>query len=176
MTLKAHHKGTNSSKRKKKAKLERVKRSLKKKQRNLSEGVTCSSSPLQYLHDPQVGVLRYHCPLAGSVIVFLSCTASLNRDLLRSFFLVYTHAMKGLRSVKWQSIVNDVIIWNINNQENANYQVKLMMMKVISRTIGLHRLIILNFYPFIQKYVQVFPQNFTFFARNLCIVYPHCKE
>ena len=110
MILKAHHKGTNSSKRKKKAKLERVKRSLKKKQRNLSEAATCSSSPLQYLHDPQVRVLHYHCPVAGSVRVFLSCTASLARDLLRSFFLVYTHAMKGLRSGKWQFMMNDVIL------------------------------------------------------------------
>ncbi|MCO5558003.1 hypothetical protein L7F22_011578 [Adiantum nelumboides] len=38
---------------------------------------------------------------------------------------------------------------------NDRFEVKLMMMKVISRTIGLHRLIVLNFYPFLQKYVQV---------------------
>jgi len=34
-------------------------------------------------------------------------------------------------------------------------QVKMMMLKVIARTVGLHRLILLNFYPFLQKYVQV---------------------
>lgn len=31
----------------------------------------------------------------------------------------------------------------------------MMMLKVIARTVGLHRLILLSFYPFIQKYVQV---------------------
>lgn len=31
----------------------------------------------------------------------------------------------------------------------------MMMLKVIARTVGLHRLILLNFYPFLQKYVQV---------------------
>lgn len=35
-------------------------------------------------------------------------------------------------------------------------QVKMMMLKLIARTVGLHRLIVLNFYPFLQKYVQVF--------------------
>lgn len=37
---------------------------------------------------------------------------------------------------------------------NERFEVKLMMMKVISRTVGLHRLVLLNFYPFLQKYVQ----------------------
>ena len=35
-------------------------------------------------------------------------------------------------------------------------QVKMMMLKVIARTVGLHRLILLNLYPYFQKYVQVF--------------------
>lgn len=35
-------------------------------------------------------------------------------------------------------------------------QVRMMMLKVVARTVGLHRLILLNFYPFIEKYVQVF--------------------
>lgn len=35
-----------------------------------------------------------------------------------------------------------------------------MMLKVIARTIGLHRLILLNFYPFLQKYIQV--HNLTY--------------
>ncbi|GFZ00033.1 ARM repeat superfamily protein [Actinidia rufa] len=30
----------------------------------------------------------------------------------------------------------------------------MMMLEVIARTVGLHRLILLNFYPFLQKYVQ----------------------
>lgn len=38
---------------------------------------------------------------------------------------------------------------------NLNHQVKMMMMKVIARTIRLHRLILLNFYSFLQRYVRV---------------------
>ncbi|KAL6959354.1 hypothetical protein U1Q18_039504 [Sarracenia purpurea var. burkii] len=34
-------------------------------------------------------------------------------------------------------------------------KVKMMMLKVIARTVGLHRLILLNFYPFLQRYIQV---------------------
>ncbi len=30
-----------------------------------------------------------------------------------------------------------------------------MMMNVISRVVGTHRLLLLNFYPFIQRYMQV---------------------
>lgn len=35
------------------------------------------------------------------------------------------------------------------------HQVKMMMLKVIARTVGLHHLIILKIYPLFQKYVQV---------------------
>lgn len=31
----------------------------------------------------------------------------------------------------------------------------MMMLKVIARTVGLHHLILLSFYPYLQKYVQV---------------------
>lgn len=34
-------------------------------------------------------------------------------------------------------------------------QVRMMILKVVARTVGLHRLILLNFYPYLQKYVQV---------------------
>ncbi|XVF85100.1 hypothetical protein PTKIN_Ptkin17bG0091300 [Pterospermum kingtungense] len=37
---------------------------------------------------------------------------------------------------------------------NERYEVKMMIVKVIARTIGLHRLILLNFYPFLQRYVK----------------------
>ncbi|WCJ38608.1 SDA1 family protein [Euphorbia peplus] len=42
-------------------------------------------------------------------------------------------------------------------QKNCNeepFQVRMMMLKLIARTVGLHRLILLNFYPYLQKYVQ----------------------
>lgn len=37
----------------------------------------------------------------------------------------------------------------------SEVQVRMMMLKVIARTVGLHRLILLSFYPYLQKYVQV---------------------
>lgn len=37
----------------------------------------------------------------------------------------------------------------------------MMILKVIARIIGLHRLILLNFYPFLQKYVQVYNSNLS---------------
>ncbi|KAL5826663.1 hypothetical protein ACOSQ3_018500 [Xanthoceras sorbifolium] len=44
---------------------------------------------------------------------------------------------------------------------NERFEVKMMMLKVIARTIGLHRLIVLNFYPFLQKYVQPHQRDIT---------------
>lgn len=38
-------------------------------------------------------------------------------------------------------------------------QVKMMILKVVARTIGLHRLVLLNFYPFLQKYAQVWQKT-----------------
>ncbi|KAI0495776.1 hypothetical protein KFK09_022079 [Dendrobium nobile] len=37
----------------------------------------------------------------------------------------------------------------------------MMMLKVIARTIGLHGLILLNFYPFLQRYVQPHQRDVT---------------
>lgn len=44
---------------------------------------------------------------------------------------------------------------------NERFEVKMMMLKVIARTIGLHRLILLNFYPFLQKYIQPHQRDVT---------------
>lgn len=44
---------------------------------------------------------------------------------------------------------------------NERFEVKMMMLKVIARTVGLHRLILLNFYPFLQKYAQPHQRDVT---------------
>ncbi|GLT94661.1 hypothetical protein SLE2022_123900 [Rubroshorea leprosula] len=44
---------------------------------------------------------------------------------------------------------------------NERFEVKMMMLKVIARTIGLHRLILLDFYRFLQKYVQPHQKEIT---------------
>ncbi|GMH15200.1 hypothetical protein Nepgr_017041 [Nepenthes gracilis] len=44
---------------------------------------------------------------------------------------------------------------------NERFEVKMMMLKVIARIVGLHRLILLNLYPFLQKYVQPHQRDVT---------------
>ncbi|XP_061350281.1 uncharacterized protein LOC133295455 isoform X2 [Gastrolobium bilobum] len=44
---------------------------------------------------------------------------------------------------------------------NERFEVKMMMLKLIARTVGLHRLILLNFYPFLQKYIQPHQRDVT---------------
>ncbi|KAI9101436.1 hypothetical protein K1719_023918 [Acacia pycnantha] len=107
---KANHKGTVASKKKKKAKLQRVMRSLKKQQRMSSGDKNTSSSPLNHLKDAQ-----------------------------------------GFAEKLFSRLQNC----------NERFEVRMMMLKVITRTVGLHRLILLNLYPFLQKYVQPHQRNVT---------------
>lgn len=44
---------------------------------------------------------------------------------------------------------------------NERFEVKMMMLKVVARTVGLHRLILLNFYPYMQKYIQPHQRDIT---------------
>ncbi|XP_010681730.2 uncharacterized protein LOC104896658 [Beta vulgaris subsp. vulgaris] len=44
---------------------------------------------------------------------------------------------------------------------NERFEVKMMMLKAVARTIGLHQLILLSFYPFLQKYVQPHQRDIT---------------
>lgn len=39
-------------------------------------------------------------------------------------------------------------------KKNERFEVKLMTLDVISRLIGLHNLFLLNFYPYIQRFLQ----------------------
>ncbi|KAL3835631.1 hypothetical protein ACJIZ3_010367 [Penstemon smallii] len=108
---KANHKGTTSSKKKKKAKLERVARSMKKQQRLSSEKTNSNYySPLNHLKDAQGFVEKLFSRLQSS---------------------------------------------------NERFEIKMMMVKVIARTVGLHHLILLSFYPYLQKYVQPHQRNVT---------------
>ncbi|RWR96987.1 protein SDA1 isoform X1 [Cinnamomum micranthum f. kanehirae] len=108
---KAHHKGTSASKKKKQAKLQRVVRNIKRKQRMSSENNSSNYySPLTHLKDAQGFVEKLFSRLQ-------TC--------------------------------------------NERFEVKMMMLKVIARTVGLHKLILLNFYPFLQKYVQPHQRDIT---------------
>lgn len=44
---------------------------------------------------------------------------------------------------------------------DERFEVKMMLMKVIARTVGLHHLILLNFYPYLQRYVQPHQRDVT---------------
>lgn len=46
-------------------------------------------------------------------------------------------------------------------KSTERYEVKLMMMDLISRLIGVHQLMLLNFYSFIQRYLQPHQQDVT---------------
>ncbi|KAL7093826.1 hypothetical protein ACP275_11G063500 [Erythranthe tilingii] len=109
---KATHKGTSASKKKKKAKLERVVRSMKKKQRISSAEGTNSNylSPLTHLNDAQGFAEKLFSRLQSS---------------------------------------------------KERFEVKMMMLKVVARTVGLHHLILLNFYPHLQNYVQPHQRDVT---------------
>ncbi|XP_047963855.1 protein SDA1 homolog [Salvia hispanica] len=109
---KANHKGTKASKKKKKAKLERVARSMKKQQRLSSENSnTNHSSPLNHLIDAQ-----------------------------------------GF---------SEKLFSRLQSSTQERFEVKMMMLKVIARTVGLHHLILLNFYSYLQKYVQPHQRDVT---------------
>ncbi|KAF7059494.1 hypothetical protein CFC21_066392 [Triticum aestivum] len=108
---KANHKGTSASKKKKKAKLERVVRSMKRQQRKSNEETGSNYySPLTYLKDPQGFAEK-----------------------------LFSRLQKC----------------------NERFEVRMMMLKVIARTIGLHHLVLLNFYPYLQRYVQPHQRDVT---------------
>jgi len=46
-------------------------------------------------------------------------------------------------------------------KSNERFEVRLMMINLISRLIGTHKLFVLNFYPFIQKFLQPHQQSIT---------------
>ncbi|KAK7306187.1 hypothetical protein VNO77_44113 [Canavalia gladiata] len=56
---------------------------------------------------------------------------------------------------------------------NERFEVKMMMLKLIARTVGLHRLILLNFYPFLQKYIQPHQRDVT---NLLAVVVQACHD
>ncbi|CAI9093320.1 OLC1v1028793C1 [Oldenlandia corymbosa var. corymbosa] len=110
---KAQHKGTSASKKKKKAKLQRVIRSMKKQQRSSAQkNVSSYYSPLKHLKDPQGFAEKLFSRL-------LTKTGS------------------------------------------ERFEVKMMLLKVITRVVGLYSLIIENLYPFLQKYVQPHQRDVT---------------
>ncbi|CAO2043842.1 unnamed protein product [Urochloa humidicola] len=108
---KANHKGTAASKKKKKAKLQRVIRSMKRQQKkSVDEAGSSYYSPLTYLKDAQGFAEK-----------------------------LFSRLQKC----------------------NERFEVRMMMLKVIARTIGLHHLVLLNFYPYLQRYVQPHQRDVT---------------
>ena len=41
----------------------------------------------------------------------------------------------------------------LHKSSGEKFELRLAMMSVISRVVGVHKLLLLNFYPFLQKYV-----------------------
>lgn len=42
------------------------------------------------------------------------------------------------------------------------FETKMLLLQVVSRVVGLHQLILLNFYPFLQKYIQPNQRDVSF--------------
>ncbi|KAL7590750.1 hypothetical protein Lser_V15G41109 [Lactuca serriola] len=55
---------------------------------------------------------------------------------------------------------------------SERFEIKMMMVKVVARTIGLHQLLVLNFYPFLQKFVQPHQKDVT----NLLAAVQACHD
>ena len=70
-------------------------------------------------------------------------------DNLSALDLIYDAQSLGERLLKYLS------------KYNGKLHVKLMMMDLISRLIGVHKLTILNFFPFIQRYLHVNQREVT---------------
>ncbi|KAL2336025.1 hypothetical protein Fmac_010471 [Flemingia macrophylla] len=117
---KANYQGTTASKKKKRAKLHRIIRSMKKQQR-ASERDNNYYSPLNHLKDAKGFAER----------------------LLKH--------LKGCQ----------------------RFEVRMMMLKLIARTVGLHRLILSKFYPFLKKYIQPHQRHVTDF---LAMVVQACHD
>ncbi|XP_078427513.1 ARM repeat superfamily protein [Wolffia australiana] len=108
---KANQKGTSASKKKKKAKLQRVIRSMKRQQKKASgTGDLGSYTPLTHLKDAQGFAEK-----------------------------LFSRLQKC----------------------NERFEVRMMMLKIIARTVGLHRLILLNLYPFLMRYAQPHQRDVT---------------
>lgn len=62
-----------------------------------------------------------------------------------------------------------------HNLESSHerFEVRLMTLDVVSRLIGLHQLIVLNFYPYIQKFLQ--PHQKGMLTLSLNLIYIICK-
>lgn len=46
-------------------------------------------------------------------------------------------------------------------EANERLETRVAMMAVISRAVGVHQLLLLNFYPFLQKYIQPHQRDVT---------------
>ena len=57
---------------------------------------------------------------------------------------------KGVRSLQDFA---EKLFKRLHKSAGERFEVRLAMMSVISRVMGVHRLLLLNFYPFMQKYV-----------------------
>jgi len=55
-------------------------------------------------------------------------------------------------SVRLQKFAEE-LFKRLNKATAERFEVRLVMMSVISRVTGVHKLLLLNFYPFLQKYV-----------------------
>lgn len=54
-------------------------------------------------------------------------------------------------------------------KNNDRFEIKLLALDVISRLIGLHNLFLLNFYPYLQRFLQPHQRGSHFIIRKLLL-------
>ncbi|KAK7819495.1 protein sda1 like protein [Quercus suber] len=157
----AHHKGTVSSKKKKQAKLQRAMRSMKRQQRLSSENVSSNNySPLNHLKDAQAHHKGTVSSKKKKQAKLQRAMRSMKRQQRLSSENVSSNNYSPLNHLKDAQGFVEKLFSRLQTC-NERFEVRMMMLKVIARTVGLHRLILLNFYHFIEKYVQPHQRDVT---------------
>ena len=64
------------------------------------------------------------------------------------------------------------LLARLQKSGNQRFETRLAMMRAVSRVVGVHRLILLNFYPFLQKYIRPHQHDVTHVLAALIQVLP----
>ncbi|CAI5503596.1 unnamed protein product [Closterium sp. Naga37s-1] len=161
----AYHKGTPASKRKKQLKLKRVMKGLRKQQRAVmgggGEGTgegdgNMHFAALHLLHDPQVGDWlllqgRVEGGRTGGGRWGKGKGTGEGEGNMHFAALHLLHDPQGFAEKLFSRV----------SKCNEKFEVKLLMLNVVSRVIGTHRLLLLNFYPFLQRYLMPHQRDVT---------------
>ena len=162
--------GTNSSKKKKAHKLKRVMQAVKKAERRQAGSVSESFAAMQLLHDPQVRSKAACVHRRGLTAVLLPLHDH-NRPHAKETLPLWPPSTAATCEHRRPIAIADITSFVLQTfaerlfarlqKANERLETRLAMMAVISRAVGVHKLLLLNFYPFLQKYIQPHQRDVT---------------